>query len=101
MSQPTDVTAQDGVESCPDVTCPLRYDNMDRFTVIKDMYMTAPSNTVTSTGSGPSTTSVVSLDEYVTLKALESVYSGQSNPMTIADISTGIVTGKQIGRAHV
>jgi len=83
------ITAQDGVESCPDVTCPLRYDNMDRFTVIKDIFLTAPSNPVTSTGSGPSTTSVVCLDEYVKLKDLESVYSGQSNPMTIADISTG------------
>jgi len=83
------ITAQDGTESCPDVTCPLRYDNMDRFTVIKDIYVTAPCNPVTSTGSGPATTSVVCLDEYVKLKDLESVYSGQSNPMTIADISTG------------
>ena len=62
---------------------------MDRFTVIKDMFLTAPCNPVTSTGSGPSTTSVVCLDEYVKLNGLESVYSGQSNPMTIADISTG------------
>ena len=64
-------------------------DNMDRFTVIKDIYVTAPCNPVTSTGSGPATTSVVCLDEYVKLKDLESVYSGQSNPMTVADISTG------------
>ena len=57
---------------------------MDRFTVIKDIYVTSPCNPVTSSGSGPSTTSVVCLDEYVKLKDLESVYSGQSNPMTFA-----------------
>ena len=83
------ITAQDGTESCPDVTCPLRYDNMDRFRVIKDIFFTCPRNPITSTGSAPQTTSVHHLDEYVKLKDLESVYSGQSNPMTIADISTG------------
>ena len=83
------ITAQDGTESCPDVTCPLKYDNMDRFVVIKDMYFNSPCTTLTSTGSAPQTTSVVSVDEYVKLKGLESVYSGQSAPMTIADISTG------------
>jgi len=83
------ITAQDGTESCPDVTCPLKYDNMDRFVVLKDMYMTAPCNPSFSIGSGPQISVNVGIDEYLKLKDLESVYSGQSSPMTIADISTG------------
>jgi len=83
------ITAQDGTESCPDVTCPLKYDNMDRFVLIKDSYLTAPCNPSFSIGSGPSISVNVGVDEYIKLNNLESVYSGQSNPMTIADISTG------------
>jgi len=83
------ITAQDGTESCPDVTCPLKYDNMDRFVLIKDSYLTAPCNPSFSIGSGPSISVNVGVDEYIKLPNLESVYSGQSNPMTIADISTG------------
>ena len=62
---------------------------MDRFVLLKDCYMTAPSNPSFSIGSGPSITVNVGVDEYIKLPNLESVYSGQSNPMTIADISTG------------
>jgi len=83
------ITAQDGTESCPDVTCPLKYDNMDRFVVLKDCYLTAPPNPINATGSGPSITVNVGVDDFIRLNRLESVYSGQSNPMTIADISTG------------
>jgi len=83
------ITAQDGTESCPDVTCPLKYDNMDRFVVLKDMYVTAPPTPSFSIGSGPQVSVNHGIDEYLKLKDLESVYSGQSSPMTIADISTG------------
>lgn len=94
------ITAQDGTESCPDVTCPPKYDNMDRFVVLADWYMTAPPNTLSSTGSGPLTAVNVGIDKYVQLKNLESVYSGQSSPMTIADISTGalylVIRGQRV-----
>lgn len=83
------ITAQDGTESCPDVTCPLKYDNMDRFVVLKDCFLTAPPNPINATGSSPSITVNVGVDDFIRLNRLESVYSGQSNPMTIADISTG------------
>lgn len=83
------ITAQDGVESCPDFTCPPRYDNMDRFRVLLDRPIVANPNFVTSTGSAPSNIQYVPVDEYLKLGGLECVYSGQSNPMTIADISTG------------
>jgi len=83
------ITAQDGVESCPDFTCPPKYDNMDRFRVLLDRTYVATPNFVTSTGSGPSNIQYVPVDEYIKLGGLESVFLGQSAPMTIADISTG------------
>jgi len=99
------ITDQNGTESCPDVTCPLKYDNMDRFVVLKDMYMTAPSNPLTSTGTAPQTSVNVGLDVFVKLNGLESVYSGQSAPMTIADISTGalylVMRSQLIGSSSV
>ena len=51
--------------------------------------MTAPCNPSFSIGSGPAISVNMGVDEYVKLNNLESVYSGQSTPMTIADISTG------------
>lgn len=99
------ITAQDGTESCPTVNSPLRYDNMDRFVVLKDMYMTAPCNPSFSIGSGPQVSANQGIDEYLKLKDLESVYSGQSSPMTIADISTGalyfIVRSQLVGTSSV
>jgi len=83
------ITAQDGTESCPDITCPLRYDNMDRFRVLKDWFISPPSIPLAATGTAPNTIQAVNFDEYTKLPMLESVYSGQSQPMTIADVSTG------------
>ena len=99
------ITAQDGTESCPTVNCPLKYDNMDRFVVLKDMYLTAPCNPSFSIGSGPQVSVNLGIDEYLKLKDLESVYSGQSSPMTIADISTGalyfVVRSQLVGTSSV
>lgn len=81
------VTSQTGVETTA-VLDPPKYDNMDRFRVLKDWredfvpQAQVPSNTDT-------VTEYRQIDCYLALKELESVYSGQSNPMTIADISTG------------
>ena len=83
------ITTQDGTESCPDITCPLRYDNMDRFRVLKEWFISPPSVPLAATGSAPNTFQAVNFDEYTKLPMLESVYSGQSQPMTIADVSTG------------
>ena len=86
------ITAQDGTESCPDITCPLRYDNMDRFRVLKDWFVSPPAVPMAATGSGPATIQAINFDEYTKLPMLESVYSGQSTPMTIADVSTGALS---------
>jgi len=83
------ITAQDGTESCPDITCPPRYDNMDRFRVIKDKTIPMNVGVVGPTGTTLNTQHLQEVDEYVKLPSLESVYSGQSAPMTIADVSTG------------
>jgi len=83
------ITSQTGTETCPVITCPVRYDNMDRFRVLRDVEIHPNSSQVPAFGSAPTIIAQVHLDEYVKLGSLESVYSGQSNPMTIADISTG------------
>lgn len=83
------ITSQDGTESTPNFMNPPRYDNMDRFRVLRDVVCELDAKATSAAG----TTRVVnvnkSVDEYVKLPLLESVYSGQSSPMTIADISTG------------
>lgn len=86
------ITAQDGAESCPDITCPPRYDNMDRFRVVKDCTFRQPDASVVSFGSAPSNVFITPVDEYLEVSNLpETVFSGQSAPMTIADISTGAI----------
>lgn len=81
-------TVQDGTESTQ-YNDPLRYDNTGRFSVIRDCI--EPMNPETYNTGG--TTNLVQyrfhFDKYVDLKGRETVYSGQSSPMTIADISTG------------
>jgi len=83
------ITAQDGTESCPDVMCPPRYDNMDRFRIIRDKTVDLNIGVVDALGTIRLTQYICNIDEYVKLADLECVYSGQSSPMTIADISTG------------
>jgi len=83
------ITAQDGTESCPDITCPLKFDVMDRYRVIRDGCWYPRSDSVPAFGTGPSMNHVTEFDEYIKLPNLESLYSGQTAPMTIADISAG------------
>lgn len=85
------ITAQDGTESCPDITCPPRYDNMSRFRVLFDTMYRPNSNLPISLGTAPTQRSLCPIDEYIKLKVKDTVFSGQSVPMTIADISTGSI----------
>lgn len=82
-------TVQDGTEAS-NILAPLRYDNMDRFKILKDWTIEAPVMSIPSTGG---TTNQVErsipFDEYVKLGNRETVYSGQSATQTIADISSG------------
>lgn len=83
------VTDQAGTESST-YLAPLRYDNMDRFKILKDCMIR---NDVAATPPLAGTTNLVEayypFDEYVKLGNRETVFSGQTSPATIADISTG------------
>lgn len=82
-------TNQSGTEATTYVTDPPKYDNMERFTVLRDCLIQAPTMPIVSFGTGPNTTVYSFVDEYIKLKGLDTVFLGQTNPMTIADISTG------------
>jgi len=80
-------TDQAGTETST-VLSPLRYDNMDRFQVLRDKSFDVP----TIAGNVVSTAQIgqfVSVDEFLSLKGRETTYSGQSATCTTADISTG------------
>jgi len=83
------ITSQTGAESCPDITCPPRYDNMDRFRVLLDCVIEQPPLPIQSFAGTAAVGHHVPFDKYIKLKNLESVYSTNNNPMTIADVSTG------------
>lgn len=82
------VTNQAGTESTT-ILSPLKYDNMDRFKVLKDCVINFDVEATPPTGGS---TNIISqrktFDEYLKVKG-ECVYSGQSATQTIADISTG------------
>jgi len=78
-------TDQTGAESSSYLSG-VRYDNTSRFTVLKDMVTTSQFNVPQA---NPESRWQVPFDVFVNLKKIETVFSGQSNPMTIADISTG------------
>jgi len=82
-------TTQAGTEASR-ILDPPRYDNMGRFRVLMDRCVTL--NPVLSNENGGTADLAATqfcFDEYIKLKNLETVYSGQSDPQTIADISTG------------
>lgn len=67
---------------------PPRYDNMDRFKVLKDCTFEFKPKAI-SPNAGDNYTDRIAFDEYVKLGERESLYSGQNATQTIADISTG------------
>lgn len=82
------VTDQSGTESSH-VLAPLRYDNTDRFRVLRDVVLECPDISTTATGTQGRVLLEFPFDEYIKMPLLETVFSGNTNPMTIADISTG------------
>lgn len=79
------ITTQDGTEQSS-VFAPPRYDNMARFQVLRDKIITMnPMNPNPTNG----TFYKYHFDEYIKLGNRTTVYSGQSSPCTIADISSG------------
>lgn len=78
-------TVQNGTESTQ-YNDPLKYDNTSRFRVLRDCVITQNPTAVLAATTFEYDHQV---DEYIDLKKLESVYSGQTIPQTIADISSG------------
>lgn len=82
-------TEQDGTEGSDIYTLPA-YDNMQRFRILKDIVFAQDIDAYN--GASGTTDLMVQrkiIDFYLPLKGLETTYSGQSSPCTIADISTG------------
>lgn len=81
-------TLQDGTEASS-VLDAVKYDNMDRFRVLKECFINPNPGILNSgmSGSGVYTLHFYE-DIYLKLKK-ETVFLGQSSPMTIADISSG------------
>ena len=81
------MTSQTGSETTT-IWDPLKYDNMDRFVVLKDWReeFIPTSNLLAD---GDHMTHLRPLDCYLPLPSYETVFSGQSNPMTISDVSSG------------
>lgn len=79
-------TDQTGAEACNSFLDSQRYDNTGRFTILKDDVIDSDMAEVVG---GGAVEWQKTLDCYVKLKGLETIFSGQSNPCTIADISTG------------
>ena len=82
-------TAQDGTESTS-MYAPIRYDNMDRFSILRDVTYDPQPGAKAQTAPDV-VTYYNTIDEYIRLGDRECVFSGQSNPMTIADISSGAI----------
>jgi len=83
------VTDQTGTESTTFLN-PIKYDNMDRFVVLRDCAIDFSPNLWNGGAAAVADTKYKKVfDEYIDMKSKEVVFLGQSNPMTIADISTG------------
>jgi len=80
-------TSQAGAETVSYQSQP-KYDTMSRFTILKDWtYDSVPQSGLNA--AGDVTATIQSVDSYVKLPNLETTFSGQSSPMTIADINNG------------
>jgi len=66
----------------------LRWDNTGRFRVLRDMTFNTNPNSIPAAAE-EGAVNKQAFDEFIDLKGLETVFSGQSNPCTIADISSG------------
>jgi len=79
-------TSQTGAEATLSIFDSLRIDNTERFHVLKEEIVTTDLQTVQNPNASEWQQYI---DCFINLRGLETVYSGQSNPCTIADISSG------------
>lgn len=82
-------TIQDGTESTQYLD-PIKYDSMGRFKILRECCFEMNPKLWNNEGGTTDLTEIEAhFDEYIKLNGLETVYSGQSSPCTIADVSTG------------
>jgi len=70
------------------ITSPLRYDNTQRFRVLRDKHFKLQYTDAASTGGFEV---IHQIDEFLNLTGIETVFSGQSTPTTIADVASGAI----------
>lgn len=69
---------------------PIRYDNMSRFKILRDVKIDSNPQQLPATGGSENIVSYShSFDEFIDLRGLETVYASTTNPATIADLSSG------------
>jgi len=81
-------TTQAGTEASA-YNVPPRYDNMQRFRVLRDVTVDMWPQFNYYSLTACTGDYVKAFNEYIKLDGLETVFSGQSAPMTISDLSTG------------
>lgn len=82
-------TLQAGTEQVTSIMDPIKYDGMERFTIIREWCWDCPAWSVPAFGTAPAVQLENCIDEYVKLPPLKSNYSGQTATQTIADIASG------------
>jgi len=82
------LTPQTGTETTS-LLAPLAYDNMERFSVLKDVMLQPQDLLPVGVSATGVTTQIVPFDTFISLKNCETTYSGQSATQTISDISSG------------
>lgn len=80
-------TVQDGTEET-NYNDAIRYDNMDRFKILSDDYIDQNPMILQTTNTAANIYNR-HYDKYIKLGNRTTIFSGQSTPMTIADISSG------------
>lgn len=82
-------TPQSGTEASS-IYAPRKFDNMKRFKVLLDKRIKANPDLQPATGGSQNLVKEsYPIDTYLKLNNLETIYSGQTDPQTIADISSG------------
>lgn len=81
-------TTQGGTETT-NVFDGLKYDNVGRFQMLREFILEAPSITPSDGAAQADLTCTVPFDVFIELSNRETIYSGQTDPCTVADISTG------------